>query len=303
MADSGVIVYGCAVTDGDEFARCAEPGIRRVLDADADSELLALASTGSIFRNYNLICERIADRENLEALVLVHQDAEIVDAEFSAKVRAELADPEVAIIGCAGAIGVRSMAWWEGAVTWASFTHRYEEMGGGEIPAISWHSGDPPPYARTGEVDVIDGFVMALSPWAVRNLRFDEELGGNHGYDVDLCLQARAAGRRVVTADLRVVHHHSLELLDDPEAWIRAHAALAEKWEERLAAGATTNGDWRKRARRAEAEASAYRLMMGGAELQRDAARRQLDLTRRTTSWRLTAPLRSLSERLRRRRP
>ena len=297
-----MIVYGCAVTDGDEFARCAEPGIRRVLEADANSELLAFASTGSIFRNYNLICERVAEREDLEALVLVHQDAEIADAQFSAKVRAELADPDVAIVGCAGAIGVRSMAWWEGAVTWASFTHRYEEMGGGEIPAISWHSGEPPPYASTGEVDVIDGFVMALSPWAVRNLRFDEALGGNHGYDVDLCLQARAAGRKVVTADLRVVHHHSLELLDEPEAWIRAHAALAEKWDEQLSAGAASNGDWRERARRAEAEAAAYRLMMGGAELQRDAARQQLDLTRRTTSWRVTAPLRSLSERLKRRR-
>ncbi len=194
------------------------------------------------------------------------------------------------------------MAWWEGAVTWASFTHRYEEMGGGEIPAISWRSGDPPAYASTGEVDAVDGFVMALSPWAVRDLRFDESLGGNHGYDVDLCLQARAAERKVVTADLRVIHHHSLELLDEPEAWIRAHAALAEKWEGSLDGATTANGDWRERARRAEAEAAAYRLMMGGAELQRDAARRQLDLTRRTTSWRVTAPLRALTERLRRRR-
>ncbi len=297
-----MIVYGCAVTDGDEFARCAEPGIRRVLDADASSELLALPSTGSIFRNYNLIRERAAAREDLEALVLVHQDAEIVDAECSAKIREALADPEVAVVGCAGAVGVRSMAWWEGAITWASFTHRYEEMGGGEIPAISWRGEDAPAYTATGEVDAVDGFLMALSPWATRELSFDESLGGNHGYDVDICLQARAAGRKVVTADLRVVHHHSLELLDEPEAWIRAHAALAEKWDGRLGGADTQNGDWRERARRAEAEAAAYRLMMGGAELQRDAARRQLDLTRQTTSWRATAPLRALTERLRRRR-
>ena len=51
-----------------------------------------------------------------------------------------------------------------------------------------------PPYARTGEVDTVDGFVLALSPWAVRNVRFDESLGQLHGYDFDFCLQVRAAG-------------------------------------------------------------------------------------------------------------
>ena len=76
-----------------------------------------------------------------------------------------------------------------------------------------------------------------LSPWAVRNLRFDEQLARRHGYDVDICLQARAAGRKVVTADLRVVHHHSLDLLPDAEEWIQAHIALAEKWEGQLGIG------------------------------------------------------------------
>ena len=45
---------------------------------------------------------------------------------------------------------------------------------------------------------------MVLSPWAVRELRFDESLGKLHGYDFDICMQARAAGKKVVTADFRV---------------------------------------------------------------------------------------------------
>jgi hypothetical protein len=297
-----VIVYGCAVTDADAFSRYAERGILGLTGPGSGAELLAQASAGSIFRNYNLICERVAGRDDIEALVLVHQDAEIVDPDCSEKIRAALTDPEVAIVGCAGAVGVRSIAWWEGAVTWASFTHRYEEMGGGEIPAVSWRAEDTPSYAGTGEVEAVDGFVMALSPWAIRNLRFDESLAGNHGYDLDLCLQARAAGRKVVTADLRVVHHHSLELLSDPERWIEAHIAVAEKWDGQIDGIATANGGWRQRARRAEAEAAAYRLMMGGAGLQRDAAQRQLALTRQTTSWRITAPLRAVAAKLRRRR-
>ena len=62
-------------------------------------------------------------------------------------------------------------------MTWASFTHRYEELGGGEFPAFAWKTDQLPSHAHTGEVDSIDGFVMALSPWAVRELRFDETLG------------------------------------------------------------------------------------------------------------------------------
>src|SRR3954452_18831547 len=129
-----MIVYACAVTDGNVFARCAEPGLRRVDDGAPGAEVLAQPSAGTISRNYNLLCERVADREDLEALVLLHQDVEIADPDFSAKIRTALADPDVAIAGCAGAVGVRSLAWWEGAVTWASVTQRYEEYGGGEIP-------------------------------------------------------------------------------------------------------------------------------------------------------------------------
>jgi len=287
-----VIVYACVVHDADKYERCAEPGLLRVTDSDPDAELLAQVSAGSIFHNYNLILDRVGGDDRLEALVIVHQDAEIVDPEFSRKVREQLADPEVAIVGCAGAVGVRSIAWWEGAVTWGSFTHRYEEMGGGEVPAVAWAANRS--YARTGEVDSVDGFVLGLSPWAIRNLRFDESLGRQHGYDFDLCLQARSAGKKVVTADLRVIHHHSLTLLDDVDGWIDSHMRAADKWEGQLPGVESRNGDWKERARRAEAEAAAYRLQAGAAELKREAAQRQLHLTRLSTSWRLTAPLRAL---------
>ena len=120
-----------------------------------------------------------------------------------AKLRETLKDPDVGVVGCVGAIGVRSIAWWEGSVTWASFTHRYGELGGGELPAFSWNGQKLPPYAHTGEVDTVDGFVLGLSPWVVRNVRFDESLGQLHGYDLDFCLQVRQAGRKVMTAGLQ----------------------------------------------------------------------------------------------------
>ena len=36
---------------------------------------------------------------------------------------------------------------------------------------------DAPPYAHTGEVETLDGFLLVLSPWAVREIRFDEGAG------------------------------------------------------------------------------------------------------------------------------
>lgn len=298
-----MIVFASAVTDPDVFERCAAAGVE--LAGEPDTELLPFASTGSIFRNYNLICDQVRDREGLEALVLLHQDAEIVDPEFIPKVRRALADPDVAIVGCAGALDVRSIAWWEGSITWASFSHRYEEHGGGEVPGFSWMTEELPPYARTGEVDSIDGFVMALSPWAIRSLRFDESLGQLHGYDLDICMQARAAGKKVVTESMQVVHHHSLKLIGDLEGWIQAHIRVAEKWQGELADPPRVNGDWRARAQRAEAEASAARLTGGLSEILRVAQAKgdtrrigmleqEIAGMRASRSWRMTAPIRAL---------
>jgi Glycosyltransferase like family len=285
-----MIAFGCAITVPEIYERFAKPGIDAV--AEPGAEVLAFRATSSIFRSYNLILDMVAGRDDLEALVLVHQDAEIVSADLCRTLRQALADPEVGVVGCVGAVGVRSIAWWEGSVTWASFTHRYRELGGGELPALSWTRDERPAFAHTGEVDTVDGFVLALSPWVVRNVRFDESLGQLHGYDFDFCLQVRAAGRRIVTADFRVVHHHSLDLVSNPETWLAAHMRVAEKWDDR-------DGDWKQRARQAEAEASLARTEAVAAMLQAEARARQLEReleqVTHSRSWRLTAPLRRLN--------
>ncbi|HSJ18249.1 MAG TPA: hypothetical protein VK920_09165, partial [Solirubrobacterales bacterium] len=72
-----MFLFGTAVTDLETYDRCAAPGIR--LAAEPDSDVVAHQSAGSLFRNYNLLLDQAAAREGLEALVLVHQDAEIVD--------------------------------------------------------------------------------------------------------------------------------------------------------------------------------------------------------------------------------
>ena len=292
-----MIVFASSITEPETYKRCAERGIR--LAAEADCEVMPHSAAGSLFRSYNLILDTVAERDDLDALVLVHQDAEIADPDFCRKLRAALSDPDVGVVGGVGAIGVRSIAWWEGSVTWASFVHRYGELGGGELPAFSWNGGEMPAYARTGEVDTVDGFVLGLSPWTVRNIRFDESLGQLHGYDFDFCLQVREAGRKVVTADLKLVHHHSLELVSEVETWVEAHMRVAEKWDGRMPKVGLAGGDWKQRARRAEAEAAAARAQAVSTQLQSDARaiqlRRELEEVTGSTSWRLTRPLRRIA--------
>ena len=284
-----MIAFGCPITDGEAFTKYAEPGIK--LAKEPDSVVLAYHSASSLLRTYNLYMDLAKKLESLEALVLVHQDAELIDPDFCTKVRGALRDPDVALVGCGGALGVRSIAWWEGSATWASFSHRFHEMGGGEIHGFTWDVDNAPPWGSLGEVDTIDGFVIVMSPWAINNLRFDETLGRLHGYDLDLCLQARTAGKKVVTTDFRAIHHHSLDLIRDEEAWITAQMRIAEKWEGHLADDA--GSDWKHRAWRAEAELEVIRIQLYLAKLYND------DVTL-SKSWRLTKPLRRMAEFFRR---
>jgi hypothetical protein len=292
-----MIVFGSAVTSPQTFQRYAERGIRTIVEPD--TRILERPAEGSIFRNYNAIMDEAATFDGLESLVLLHQDAEVVDSDFCAKLRSALSDPAVGVVGCVGSVGVRSIAWWEGSVTWASFVHRYTELGGGDFPSLTWNEDARPPYARLGEVETVDGFVLGLSPWVVRNVRFDESLGqALHGYDFDFCLQVRERGKKIVTADFKVIHNHSLELASDLEHWCRAHVAVAEKWDGRMPRVGQAGGDWRHRARRAEAEAAITRAVALSTQLKIDARirRHEYDLSVITDSlsWKLTRPLRKL---------
>ncbi len=209
-----MIAFGFAINNADVFRKYGEPGVRRA--AEPDSELFAFAPVESVGRTYNLVLDAAARCDDLEALALVHPQTEIVDPDFCAKVRAALADPSVGMVGCTGATGVTSIAWWEGRVVSAPVIHQYGEHGGGELPALSWTQCDPPP----AEVEALDGQLLVLSPWVVRNLRFDENRLIGHGFDLDFSLQVRATGRKLMVADIRVVHHRSLELVADLDAWV-----------------------------------------------------------------------------------
>ena len=297
-----MIAFACAVGEPDAYRDHAGPGIE--LAAEPDSALHVLAATRSVCRSYNLVLDQAAQHDDLEALVIVEEDAEIADLGFCSKVREAMAAPDVAVVGCVGAADVGSLAWWEGVVSCGQVFHRYPEYGGGELDAYAWARTSTPP----AEVDAVAGLVLVLSPWAARSLRFDEGLVLGTGFDVDFCAQARQAGRKVMTADLRVILHRRLKLVGDRDAWVEAHLRLSEKWDGRLPGAPPRPSDWKARARLAEAERDAAQTLVFSNNSRREAQlvplESELSAMTTTLGWRLTEPLRQLNALRRRlRRP
>lgn len=287
-----MIAFGCSVIAPHLYTLYAKPGIE--LAREPDSPVLVHAAASSVARGCNLLFDRAGQLDDLEALVIVHQDVEITDSQLCEKVRRALADPEVGVVGCVGATGVHDIAWWDGNVTWTSARYRYGELGGGEM---LWPRALQGSLREPGEVDSLYGVLMAFSPWVVRNLRFDESFGLLHGYDFDICQRIRRSGRKVMTADIDVAHHHSLDLITQVEMWVEAHMRVAETWDaEAPVEGEDEEAYWRARARRAEADAAAARLLAASRLLQADASaqlhQRMLGEKVHSRSWKLTEPLR-----------
>jgi hypothetical protein len=208
----GVIAFVSCVGTQSRYDQCVVPGLRRAIEPD--SVVATVATTTSIHEAYNQALDHFAQAEGLEALVLLHEDVEILTDDFCTRLRHALSDPEVAICGPIGARDVPGLAWWEG------------EMAGrvGDTRGLLEKGFDPP------EVDALDGLMLALSPWAVQHLRFDAATyGGFHAYDMDICFAARAAGRKVIVADVPVMHYTKTGF-GDQEAWLANDAAFRRKW-------------------------------------------------------------------------
>jgi hypothetical protein len=228
-----VIRYGCVIASERKYRRYAYRGIG--LAAGEDPPVIELRDRDCLFRAYNEVLDRVAGECDVEALVLVHEDTEIRDADFEGRARAELSQERVAVVGAVGGVGVTDIDWWanEQLVGSASLTvlKPVETYGTNLLSTSDSRVG----RRGGGEVDTVDGFLLVLSPWAIANLRFDEALGpGFHGYDADLCFQARELGQKVVVMDTDIAHHQdTLGPGTARESWKRAHVAFRRKWEER----------------------------------------------------------------------
>jgi 2-polyprenyl-3-methyl-5-hydroxy-6-metoxy-1,4-benzoquinol methylase len=212
-----VIAYAACVGSPEKFQKICLPGLQRVVQPD--DLVIEAEHERSIFAAYNEVLDAVRERDDLEALVLLHEDTEVTDPGFPGVIRRHVADEDVAVVGTVGARAISGLSWWEGdCYGRVPETRGVIDFGGG-----------------THDVETVDGLVMALSPWAVRNLRFDEDAyDGFDAYDADLCAQARAAGKRVVVAELPVIHRHtrvgSARASSDGGSFERNEKVFREKW-------------------------------------------------------------------------
>jgi GT2 family glycosyltransferase len=213
-----MLAFGTAISDRDAYDRFAAAGISRA--AEPGSAILTRSGRDSIQQPYNEMLEEAADITDLEALVLLHQDLELTDDSLPARLRAQLRDPRVGLVGLLGGRSTMLHLW----------TKTEDLYGTSMAPGVeARHS------TGSHEVDAVDGSLLAIAPWAVRSLRFSEALADDfHGYDVDFSMRVRAAGGRVICDDIPYFHHMSPQTPNDVEAIGRAGVALARMWDPAL---------------------------------------------------------------------
>jgi hypothetical protein len=208
LANVSEVAYGCCVGSWERFQRNVAPR------TDGRS-VVATSGHSGIAVAYNTILTAVKHWP-LDALILIHDDLELIDPDTEEKFLAALAEPNVALVGVAGARNVKSLAWWDGdAVGHQAIDGQVIDFG-----------------TRTGDVAALEGSVLVLSPWAVRQLWFDEKYTGFHGYDCDIAAIARWRGKRVVVADVDT-HHHTQLGFKTPESetrWQEANKRFREKW-------------------------------------------------------------------------
>lgn len=202
-----VVAYGCCVGSWDKFDRY-------VALRTGDSPMQAYSDQRSIAVAYNQMIN-IYRGADVDALVLLHDDLEITDPDFEAKILEAVARPDVALVGVCGGRGAGSLAWWNADTV----GHQLIDSGMLDFGA---HAGD---------VDMIEGSIMVLSPWAIANLEFDEGYGGFHAYP-EISLSAREKGKRTIVIDVDTYHHTTLgfKSLESQESWFESDRRFREKW-------------------------------------------------------------------------
>jgi hypothetical protein len=201
-----VIGYGVCVGSWEKLARNVIPRV-------GNRPLLGLSGQNSLCVAYNTILDAYRGRD-LDAVILLHDDLDLFDPLAEEKFLDAL-DDDVALVGVCGGKGDKTLAWWE------SETVGHQRTDSGMLDF----------GARTGDVAFIEGSAMVFSPWAVEHLRFDERYPGFLGYD-DICLTARAAGKRVVVADVDTWHHTTVGFKSPAiaAAWDVAEEIFQQKW-------------------------------------------------------------------------
>lgn len=248
-----IIVGSCVADGGTKFRAVTQASLQAGLDP-GDLVVTESGSTG-IGAAYNRIIQMARETPDCELLLLLHDDVELLDKNFRAKLLLGAGLPRAGVLGVIGGRGLRGLEWWAARATAGAVfeTRGYTDLG-----------------PRHAEVDCVDGLLMALTPAAFGKLDFDDvRFPDFHGYDVDVCLQARASGLRNFVVPVDLIHRTKGGYGDRP-AFDAAAAALVSKWPQFVSPDPT----WQAPLSRAKARAR--RVAAGATRRARTFGRRAL---------------------------
>ncbi len=217
-----MIVFGTCVGFPDRLQKIAVPGVLFSMNGEGYRYLTPRSNGHNIFPVMQGIIEEARRQDDVEALVLMHDDLEIRDLHFAQKIREIFAsDPDVAIIGCIGTSGpFSSLNWWEGE-------RKRGHIVDNGLGLHDWGFGGD----NACEVDTVDGMLLILSPWAVQHLTLAGcGYDGLHGYAEELCAQARHEGKGVIVTPLEVHHHSKGGVTGDRSSYDRAGENFQKRW-------------------------------------------------------------------------
>jgi glycosyl transferase family 2 len=207
------LAYGVCVGSWDRFNQYVVPRTQ-------GREVVGISGQTSIAVAYNKILEAfqgyMEPNGGARGLVLLHDDLEILDqTKAEAAILEAFQDPDVALVGVAGGDARSGLAWWN-----------IDPIGHQLTDSMNIDFGK-----HAGDVTLLEGSLLAFSPWAVERLGFDEDYRGFHGYD-EIAMQAIKAGKRVVVVDIDTHHHSTLgfDSLDSHAQWHKADQRFREKW-------------------------------------------------------------------------
>jgi GT2 family glycosyltransferase len=218
-----------ASTDGTaEFFRTAALPVARRYHRNADNVgLIRALNQGAALAGGDVLC-------------FLHNDTEMRDVRWLARLRAALDEPGVGLAGLYGARRLRR----DGRYVGRTIVHALE--GSANLPD------------DVVEVAAVDGVCLAVRRAVLEAVGgFDEGYGFFHGYDRDLSFSVRAAGLRCVVVNAPFVHRGGGTRtgagapVKTPEDLAQRRAALArfaDKWRRRLPAdvrgGRQRIADW-----------------------------------------------------------
>lgn len=173
-------------------------------------EIIRIPDARNMGEGYNRGARQAAG----DILIFCHDDIEVLTPDFGYKLAARL--DEYDLLGVAGSVWLRDAKWTLAGPPYlrGQVVHALAERAGFTYSAYGLE-GD-----TSGNIQVLDGLLLAMRRTFWAENPFDEGYDGFHLYDVDLSFRCYLAGHRVGVCNDILVEHCSLGHYD--ESWNRA---------------------------------------------------------------------------------